>query len=231
MALILCIETSTTVCSVALAQNHRVLSELREDTPNAHSTLLTVLIEKLLAQTGYQAEDLDALAVSSGPGSYTGLRIGVSVAKGICFAIDKPLIAITSLEILTAHFLQKAPDVTDQDLLCPMIDARRMEVYSALYRNNLSVAREVLAEIIDENSYQADLKHQRIYFFGDGAAKCRATIAHPHAHFVEDVVPLASAMASLAVSRFEAKLCEDVAYFEPFYLKSFMATTPKNKFF
>ena len=143
MALILCIETSTTVCSVALAQNHRVLGALREDTPNAHSTLLTVLIEKLLAKAGYQAEDLDAVAVSSGPGSYTGLRIGVSVAKGICFATGKPLIAITSLEILAAHFLQQRPDVSAQDLLCPMIDARRMEVYSVLYRSNLTVEREV----------------------------------------------------------------------------------------
>jgi tRNA threonylcarbamoyladenosine biosynthesis protein TsaB len=231
MALILCIETSTTVCSVALAQNHEVLSMLREDTPNSHSTLLTVLIEQLLAQAGYQVEDLDAVAVSSGPGSYTGLRIGVSVAKGMCFAMDKPLIAITSLEIMVAQFLLQTPDVTAEDLLCPMIDARRMEVYSALYRNNLSVVREVLAEIIDENSYEAELKHQKLLFFGDGAAKCRGPIVHAHAHFVEGVVPLASAMASLAMSRFETRLFEDVAYFEPFYLKSFMATTPKSKFF
>ncbi len=231
MALILCIETSTTVCSVALTQNHQVLSSLREDVPNSHSTLLTVLIEKLLAQGGFQAEDLDGVAVSSGPGSYTGLRIGVSVAKGICFALDIPLMAITSLEIMAAQFLQKPPDVTVQDLLCPMIDARRMEVYSALYRNDLSLVREVEAEIIDENSYQPVLKQQRIFFFGDGAAKCREVLNHPHAFFVGDVVPLATAMTSLAMTRFEAKLFEDVAYFEPFYLKSFMATTPKNNFF
>ncbi len=231
MALILCIETSTTVCSVALTQNHVVLSTLREDVPNSHSTLLTVLIEQLLTQAGYQAKDLDAVAVSSGPGSYTGLRIGVSVAKGICFALSKPLIAITSLEIMAAQFLHNAPEVTSKDLLCPMIDARRMEVYSALYRNDLSLAREVVAEIIDENSYQAELKQQRIFFFGDGATKCRETLNHPHALFVGDVVPLATAMAALAMTRFGAKLFVDVAYFEPFYLKSFMATTPKNKFF
>lgn len=231
MALILCIETSTTVCSVALAQNHRVLSLLREDTPNSHSTLLTVLIEKLLVQAGYQAADLDAVAVSSGPGSYTGLRIGVSVAKGICFAANKPLIAITSLEILAAQFLEQRSDIAGQDLLCPMIDARRMEVYSALYQSDLTLVREVLAEIINEGSYQTEMERRNIYFFGDGAAKCRETIVGVHAHFVADVVPLASAMASLAANRFETKRFEDVAYFEPFYLKSFMATTPKRKIF
>ncbi|GAO29388.1 tRNA (adenosine(37)-N6)-threonylcarbamoyltransferase complex dimerization subunit type 1 TsaB [Geofilum rubicundum] len=231
MALILCIETSTTVCSVALVQNHKVLNALREDTPNSHSTLLTLLIEKLLAQADCRAEDLDAVAVSSGPGSYTGLRIGVSVAKGICFATGKPLIAMTSLEIMAAHFLQKAPEVAREDLLCPMIDARRMEVYSALYRPDLSVAREVMAEIIDENSFRTELEQQRIFFFGDGSDKCRTVMSHSQAQFVGEIVPLAAAMASLAMRRYEARNFEDVAYFEPFYLKSFMATTPKNKYF
>jgi tRNA threonylcarbamoyladenosine biosynthesis protein TsaB len=193
--------------------------------------MLTVLINKLLVQGGYQAKDLDAVAVSSGPGSYTGLRIGASVAKGICFALGKPLIAISSLEILVANFLQNHSDVTTQDLLCPMIDARRMEVYSALYCSDLSLNREVVAEIIDANSYQTELGQQRIFFFGDGAAKCRESIVHSNACFFDDVVPLAHAMATLAMRRFEAKILEDVAYFEPFYLKSFMATTPKNKFF
>jgi tRNA threonylcarbamoyladenosine biosynthesis protein TsaB len=231
MALILCIETSTTVCSVSLVRDHQVLVALREDAPNSHSTLLTVLIEKLLAEAGCQAGDLDAVAVSSGPGSYTGLRIGASVAKGICFAIGKPLIALTSLEIMAAHFSQNATDVLGEDLLCPMIDARRMEVYSALYRPDLSVAREVMAEIIHENSYATELAQQRVFFFGDGSDKCRAVVSHPHAQFVGKIVPLAAAMASLVMSRYEAQNFEDVAYFEPFYLKSFMATTPKNKFF
>jgi len=231
MALILCIETSTSVCSVALFQNQRVLSFLREDVPNSHSTLLTVLIEKLLDEASLSVKDLDAVAVSSGPGSYTGLRIGVSVAKGICFALDIPLIAISSLEIMAANFLEIMPDIGKDDILCPMIDARRMEVYSALFHSDLSLVREVIAEVVDQNSYKSELLNQRIFFFGDGSDKCREVIINQNAVFVEKVFPLASAMGSIVFNRFESGLFEDLAYFEPFYLKSFIATTPKRKFF
>ncbi len=231
MANILCIETSTAVCSVALALKGKLISSLREDTPNSHSLKLTVLIESLLEQANVTAENLDAVAVSSGPGSYTGLRIGVSVSKGICYGAGIPLIALPSLEVLAANFLEKHPEIEEKALLCPMIDARRMEVYSALYNKALEEERPVAAEIIDENSF-ADIRSARpTYYFGDGASKCSSVIANPSAFFIDGIVPLASAMIPLAKDRYKAGKFEDVAYFEPFYLKNFVATTAKNKFF
>lgn len=231
MAGILCIESSTTVCSAAIAIDGRAVYSLREDRPNSHSSKLTVLIEQLLKDAGIGVNDLDAVAVSSGPGSYTGLRIGVSVSKGLCYGVGKPLIAIPSLEIMAAGFLADIGTFERDALLCPMIDARRMEVYSALFSTGLKVERPVRAEIIDDFSYADILLERPVYFFGDGAMKCAGVIKGSNAHFVDGIVPLAYSMAGLASERFAEERFEDVAYFEPFYLKDFIATVAKNKFF
>lgn len=231
MAGILCIESSTTVCSAAIAIDGKSVHSLREDSPNSHSSKLTVIIEQLLKDAGMGVADLDAVAVSSGPGSYTGLRIGVSVSKGLCYGGAKPLIAIPSLEILAAGFIADKCPVESDALLCPMIDARRMEVYSALYSIGIKEERAVKAEIIDDSSYADILQVRPVYFFGNGAMKCTAVIKGSNAHFVDGIVPLASSMAGLVSERFAEGRFEDVAYFEPFYLKDFITTVAKNKFF
>ncbi len=233
MALILCIETSTNICSVALVRNGEVLSSLEEHQVNSHATLLTVLIEKIMKDKRIEMNELDAVAVSSGPGSYTGLRIGVSVAKGICFAIKKPLIALTSLQILATRIIIAAKDVCSEPgtLICPMIDARRMEVYSALFDSEMNCIGEIKAEIIDSDSYASILGESKIIFAGNGSDKCRSIITHSNAVFVTDIYPLASAMAFTANEAYVSQRFEDVAYFEPFYLKDFIATIPKRKFF
>lgn len=231
MALILCIETSTTVCSVALARDGRVLVARREDLPNSHSTRLTVLIEELMLEAGLMMDELAAVAVSSGPGSYTGLRIGVSVAKGLCFALQKPLLAFSSLEVLAAAFLQSGNAPEDGALLCPLMDARRMEVYTAFFNSDMQMQGDIRAEIVSGESFAAALQQGPVYFFGDGSDKCRVVLTHPNTRFVDEVVPLAAAMAPLAQERLSRKQFEDVAYFEPFYLKTFQATLPRNKVF
>jgi len=169
---------------------------------------------------------LDAIAISSGPGSYTGLRIGVSEAKGLSYGLGIPMIAIPTARIMASMMREK---VDEGMLLCPMIDARRMEVYATFFDRSLHVVRETSADIVDGNSYKALLEKQRILFFGNGAEKCRSVITHPNALFVDDVHPLASEMVSLAEEAFAGKTFVDVAYFEPFYLKEFVATIPKNK--
>lgn len=231
MALILSIETSTTVCSVALHDEGETIAFLEEQKPNSHAAVLTVLIEKLLSDQKIPIEKLDALAISSGPGSYTGLRIGVSVAKGICFAIGKPLIAIPTLQIIAAYAVSLFPAFGSQALFCPMIDARRMEVYSALYTSDLKVFRSVEAEIITSESYQSVLAENSILFCGNGSQKCQEVIHHKNAHFLPDVYAPASMMGKLAFEKYNQKDFEDVAYFEPFYLKSFVATVPKKPLF
>ncbi|TCO08442.1 tRNA (adenosine(37)-N6)-threonylcarbamoyltransferase complex dimerization subunit type 1 TsaB [Natronoflexus pectinivorans] len=231
MALILCIETSAVTCSVALSENGIAIARLREDIPNSHSARLTVLIEQLLKNQNLQIKDLDAVAVSSGPGSYTGLRIGVSVAKGLCFGASKPLISVPTLEILAAMVLHHQ-EFSDDTLICPMLDARRMEVYSALYNSRLERIRNTEAEIITEESYREHLDQSRIIFAGNGAVKCRGVIRHSNAIFPDDeVMPLAAEMASLAHQRFLDNKFESVAYFEPYYLKDFLVTVPKRKVF
>lgn len=231
MALILCIETSTNICSVALSENGQLLVSLEEREANSHAALLTVLIERLMNQSSKAMSDLDAVAVSSGPGSYTGLRIGVSVAKGICYALHKPLIAIPSLQILAAGdaLSEITRDSNKDTLICAMIDARRMEVYSALYDRNLIMVREIKAEIIDANSYTTELEKGTIVFVGNGSQKCRDVIQHHHAMFLEGIHPLASQMTKLAFIAFEQEHFESVAYFEPFYLKNFIAAIPRRK--
>ena len=228
---ILCIETSTNVCSTALTKNGNTLFSEVEYSANSHAALLTVLIENMMRKSCMDMNDIDAVAVSSGPGSYTGLRIGVSTAKGICYALGKPLIAINSLRILAQQAIISKCETLDYSdiLLCPMIDARRMEVYSTLFDKEFNQVGDIKAEIINSSSYLPILEKNRVIFIGNGSTKCKELIQHPNAVFQEDVYPLASAMAIPAYTAFTQNQFEDVAYFEPFYLKDFIATVPKNK--
>lgn len=233
MALILCIETSTTICSAALVEDGKLIAARQDSEGNSHANRLTLLIQELFDDTLVNQEiyDIDAVAVSSGPGSYTGLRIGVSTAKGICFALDKPLIALSSLAILAWPIVKKhsASSSDPNNWYCPMIDARRMEVYSAMFDRNMIQQRETSADIIDSNSFLDILQKRKVYFFGNGAQKCKGTLKHSNAFFIEDEVPLARNMAYLAYDAWRNQKFEDVAYFEPFYLKDFIATIPKRK--
>lgn len=227
MSFILHIETSTAVCSVAVSENgHNVFARESFDGPS-HATLLGVFVDEALSFVDSHGIPLDAVAVSRGPGSYTGLRIGVSMAKGICYGRELPLIGIPTLEVLCVPVLLYR-ELPDDALVCPMIDARRMEVYAAVYDKALNTVRGTSADIVDENSYLEYLDGHPVYFFGDGAAKCREKITHPNAHFIEGIHPLAKMMSPLSEKAFAGGSFEDVAYFEPFYLKEFIATVPKK---
>jgi len=226
MSIILHIETSTNVCSVALSENGRCLFSKSNAEGMNHAALLSVFIAEALEVLKSNEKKPDAVAVSSGPGSYTGLRIGVSTAKGLCYGYGIPLIAVSTLEVLTAQALQS---VLDQNVLyCPMIDARRMEVYAAFYNADMEIKREISADIIDSDSYADMLDKQPVYFFGNGAEKCKSTLTHPNARFIDNLVPLAENMISFAEKAFADNNFVDVAYFEPFYLKEFQTTTPKK---
>ena len=233
MGKILSIETSTDVCSVAIAENGVVRARQELFQPNSHSTHLTLLIHELFNAEGVSpVENLDAVSVSAGPGSYTGLRIGVSVAKGICYAQGIPLIAIDTLMLLTQAALNTEEGGNNKEVIfCPMLDARRMEVYTSLYSSALEVLEETNAKIVDDNSFSELLQKQKILFFGNGALKCQSTITSENASFIDGIVPLAANMSLLAENKFAKGDFVDLAYFEPFYLKSFVATTPKKKFF
>lgn len=232
MPKILCIETSTEVCSVALSENGTV-TDFREDiTGQNHSRLLTVFINDLLRSNNLKATELDAVAVSEGPGSYTGLRIGVSVAKGICFATSVPLIAVSPLESMTYHVTANLKsfgfDILPDDIFIPMIDARRMEVYTEVFNARRERISAVEPVIIDENSFSSYDKH-RIFYFGNGASKCSTVLKVENLNFIDGIITSAKNMCSLANLKFKSKLFVDVAYFEPFYLKDFVATVGKRK--
>lgn len=222
---ILHIETSTNVCSVALSTNGKCrLSKVNTEGMN-HASMLSPFIDEVLKFIG--TEKLDAIAVSGGPGSYTGLRIGVSTAKGLSYGLDIPLIAIDTLEIMSLMAKNRIKSRAENCIFCAMIDARRMEVYSAFYNLNGEVIRKVSADIIDENSYADLLEKYPIYFFGNGATKCKSTLTHANANFIDDIVPLAENMIALSEKAYMNQKFADVAYFEPFYLKEFRTTTPK----
>lgn len=228
MASILCVETATEVCSIAISVDGKVVFEKENREGPSHATQLGVFAEEALAWARTNDLVLDAIAVSCGPGSYTGLRIGVSEAKGLCFGLNLPLIAVGTLELL-ANGVVKRKLVSDGVLLCPMIDARRMEVYDGIFNKELDIVRHVNADIIDETSFACFLNTQQVAFFGNGAAKCKDTLQHTNAIFIDDIYPKASDMVELADAAFSAGDFEDVAYFEPFYLKEFVATIAKNK--
>ncbi len=226
MSTILCIETSTQVCSCTLSRNGEILLDKTSFKAQSHATLLGVFVNEIMDFVRENNLTLDAVAVSSGPGSYTGLRIGVSQAKGLVFGLDVPLIPIPTHQIM-AHMVKHK--VEKDALLCPMIDARRMEVYATFFDTSLNVVRETSADIVDENSYRDLLDTKKVVFFGNGSDKCKSVITHPNAMFLADVHPLASGMVPLAEKAFRGKKFEDAAYFEPFYLKEFVATIAKPK--
>jgi tRNA threonylcarbamoyladenosine biosynthesis protein TsaB len=227
MALILNLETSTPACSVALSNGSEVLAYRESFEDKSHATLLTLFVEQVLHEAGKNVTDLQAVAVSSGPGSYTGLRIGVSTAKGLCYGLNLPLIAIDTLTTMT--LMAQEHNNMGAHVYCPMLDARRMEVYTALYNNQLHQVEPVKAEIIDDQSFAIVLANQKMLFFGNGADKCKTVITSPNAFFIDDIHPLARYMAPLAALKFEQQQFVDVAYYEPLYLKDFVATVPKNK--
>jgi tRNA threonylcarbamoyladenosine biosynthesis protein TsaB len=229
MALLLCIESAAEVCSVALAHDGTVLACEESSRERDHAKLLAPFISKIFSQANIRPQELDAVAVSRGPGSYTSLRIGVSTAKGLCYGAGKPLIAVGSLQALAARALQLHA-VQPDDLLCPLLDARRMEVYTALYDAACVPQTEVRAEVITEGSFSDVLKKRRVLFFGSGAEKCREVLKNDNALFI-DVQASARGMAELAEQKFRQKQLEDVAYFEPFYLKDFVAIKSTKKLF
>ena len=224
--IILHIETSTNICSIAVSENGQCLFSKSDSEGMNHAALLSVFIAEAMEFLKSTSKKPDAVAVSSGPGSYTGLRIGVSTAKGLCYGLDIPLIAVSTLEVLTANALQ-ITDTATNSLFCPMIDARRMEVYAAIYNQEGIIQREISADIIDENSYSEILESHSVYFFGNGAEKCKATLTHVNARFIDGMYPLAENMIVLAEKAYNEKKFVDVAYFEPFYLKEFYTTAAK----
>jgi len=227
MACILHIETSTNVCSVAVSENGQCIFDQVERGSMSHAEKLGTMVDEALSFTDNHAIPFDAVAVSCGPGSYTGLRIGVSMAKGVCYGRDLKLISIPTLELLCVGPLL-GEKVEEGALLCPMLDARRMEVYAALYERSLKPVRSVGADVVSADTYKEWLDKGPVYFFGNGAAKCMDVIAHPNAHLIEGVEPLAKWMMPLAERRFLQEQFEDVAYFEPFYLKDFVAKASKK---
>jgi tRNA threonylcarbamoyladenosine biosynthesis protein TsaB len=230
MPCLLIIETATNVCSVALSVDNQAIFD-RIDTGSAsHAALLGVFVSEAVSYAKKNGLTVNAVAVSAGPGSYTGLRIGLSEAKGLCYGWGIPLIAIPSLKILAAQAMNREV-YTSPTLFCPMIDARRMEVYAALYDIHLNEIRAVQADIVDENSYREYLEKQPVVFAGNGSDKCRTVIQSPHAVFLENIYPTAQAIIPLANEAFARKEFVDVAYFEPFYLKEFQATVARNKVF
>ena len=227
MSTILHIETSTDVCSVAVSEDSQVIFEQQDHSGPNHAERLGTMVDEALSFTDNHAIPFDAVAVSCGPGSYTGLRIGVSMAKGVCYGRDLKLIAVPTLELLCVPILlREIPE--ENALLCPMLDARRMEVYAGIYDRALKPVREIGADIVTADTYKEYLDQRPVYFFGNGAKKCIETINHPNAHLIEGIEPLAKWMQPLAERRLLNGQTEDVAYFVPYYLKDFVAKKSKD---
>ena len=233
MSVILHIETATDLCSVAVSQDTAIIfqtdnlpkegDEPKKEKGTNHASILGVMVDEALSFTDNHAIPFDAVAVSAGPGSYTGLRIGVSMAKGLAYGRNLKLISVPTLEVQCVPVLLVHDDLPDDALLCPMLDARRMEVYTALYTRALKTVM-----VIDGHSFEEQLNEHPIYFFGNGAEKCKTVLQHPNAHFFDGVPLLAKYMSPLAEKKFLREEFEDVAYFEPNYLKEFQATVAKN---
>lgn len=219
MSFILHIETSTPLCSVAVSDDEKIIGDLISENTNDHAASLTLLISELLYKTAIDIKKLQAVSVSAGPGSYTGLRIGVSAAKGICHALNIPLIGIDTLRSMTLAVQKKYRN--EKMLYCPMVDARRMEVYCAIYNRDLHTVLEPGARIIDKDIFSAYLETSPVIFFGSGAEKCRALLEYPHTTILNDLIQTAQNIIPLASDAFHKKQYADLAYFEPFYLKNF----------
>ena len=228
MSCILHIETSTNVCSVAVSEDGKVIFDKADRTGNNHAEALGSFVDEAMSFADSHAIPLDAVAVSSGPGSYTGLRIGVSMAKGVCYALNLPLLSVPTLELMCVPVLLRNEEIEDEALLCPMIDARRMEVYAAVDDRALKPVRGIQADVVDADTYRQWLEDRPVYFFGNGAAKCMDTINHPNAHLIEGIEPVAKWMMPLAERKMLNDIHEDVAYFVPYYLKDFVAKQPKD---
>lgn len=223
--LVLHLETSAKVCSVALGKNGELIGALRHDVAFSHSSLLTVLIKQLLEEAGYTLKDLTAICVSAGPGSYTGLRIGTSTAKGLCYALDIPLLAVSTLECIAWGARAEKPDF---DFYIPLIDARRMEVYTAIYDKSLDCVKKPHPLIVQNNPFIEYLNSGKVLFVGDGTEKCIKLLDHNSAYFEIHAKPLADHMISLAHNLLNINKFEDVAYFEPSYIKAFYTTAKKK---
>ena len=232
MCKILSIETATDVCSVVIADGEQILARREEPQGRSHASLLSVFIGEVFKDTGIQAGDLDAVAVSKGPGSYTGLRIGVSTAKGICYGINKPLISVCSLESMCSGMLSD-PDLKDsigeKTVLLPMIDARRMEVYTAFYDRKRTLLKDIHARIIEREDFVELSRNRELLLFGSGADKLVPVLNIPGIRIESGFRLSASYMVSLALKKFRNRQYENLAYFEPFYLKNFITTVPKKK--
>lgn len=228
MSCILNIETATEVCSVVLSKEGSILFEKINVEGRSHANLLGVFVDEAMQFSRSNNLKIDAVAVSCGPGSYTGLRIGVSEAKGLCYGLRIPLIAVRTLEVMAQHIIDEKV-VNEDVLLCPMIDARRMEVYAAIYDSKLNTIRDTSADIVDEYTYKTYLEQSKVAFFGNGSDKCKGAITELNAIFIDNVYPHAKDMIKLSEKAFHEGSFVDVAYFEPFYLKDFVTTTPKNK--
>ena len=232
--LILHLETATNICSVALSRGEKILVIRESDEDRSHGSLLTPFMQEVLDETGIRPDEINAIAVSKGPGSYTGLRIGVSVTKGFAYASNIPVIGIVTLQamVVAATHHQRVQELQQQYpelLFCPLIDARRMEVFSGLYDKNAEILLPVVATVVDETSFNKELDSNHIVFFGNGSDKISDTIQHPHAHFIKEIYPSSEFMVPLALRNYKNNIFEDTAYFEPFYLKDFVATIPKKK--
>jgi tRNA threonylcarbamoyladenosine biosynthesis protein TsaB len=224
--LILLLETATTTCSVALAENGRIIALKEVNERNIHASYITLFIEEVMLAAEKKYSDLQAIAISKGPGSYTGLRIGVSTAKGLCYALDIPLIGVNTIEAMASGLIESVY-IPDSGILIPMLDARRMEVYTGIYRKDLSVIEPVSAKIVDIDSF-SEYNDQELFLFGDGAAKFKGLFSdQPNIHFI-DFSASASHLNSLALKNSTNKEFENLAYFEPFYLKDFLFTIPKK---
>lgn len=227
MSVILHIETSTNVCSVALSKDGVCMAEKVNMDGPSHARVLSVYVQEMLDKAKAESMKINAVSVSCGPGSYTGLRIGVSTVKGLCYGLEVPLIAIETLKIM-ASCIKEIHNIEDDTLLCPMIDARRMEVYTSFFDKDLNKIRKTSADVVDGESYKDLLNEHKILFFGNGADKCKKVLTSNNAEFIENIYPTAKAMIKLAEEAYVQKDFKDVAYFEPFYLKDFVATVSKK---
>ncbi|AKD02443.1 tRNA (adenosine(37)-N6)-threonylcarbamoyltransferase complex dimerization subunit type 1 TsaB [Pontibacter korlensis] len=228
MPLLLALETSTTVCSIALYKDQQLLGASELQIEKSHSSHITVMVSQLVENCGASLQNLSAVVVSGGPGSYTGLRIGTSTAKGLCYSLDIPLLEVSTLYGLAAQVINMTPN-PERYLYCPMLDARRMEVYTCLLTHELEEVEPIAPLVLDEHAFEEHLKERPIIFFGSGAAKLKELMnTEANALFVDNVVPTAKTIGALALPKYEQKAFEDVAYYEPFYLKDVYITSPSK---
>ena len=229
MALLLSLETSTQSCSVALHSDGILIASKMTEAPRSAASQLAVMIDEVFQSANKKPQSLEGVIVAAGPGSYTGLRIGVATAKGLCYALNIPLFSINTLELMAYQFLETASKKNVQvnnAILCQMLDARRMEVYCALLDQDLKYVEQVQAKVIEEDSFKSIIEKNPVLFFGEGADKCRDIIKHSNAHFFSNVIPLASSLGTIGYKKWKTSASEDLVLFEPFYLKDFLIRKP-----